>query len=114
LEGGVSGVGPIDFEGTEIEYGELEDAFGWIIEAPFRVGDTSDSPAGDDILSAAAKALDVHLDDLVQFKTLGLSRVASGDYGLSKKTLDSLLGEHERELTILIGIAAARGKCPGP
>lgn len=98
-----------------IEYGELEDALGWIVEAPFRLGAKPNAESsGHDVIAAAAKQLQVDLHHLGEFGVLGLTRVLSGNYGLSADLINELLGAHEKELLILIGVAASRGKCPGP
>lgn len=100
--------------GDVVEYGELEDALGWIVEAPFRGGAEPNIETGPDILVAAAKELGVELMDVYEFAQLGFTRVLSGDFGLPAAELDYLLGPHRTHLAILLGIAAARGKVPGP
>ena len=96
----------------DIDYGELEDAAGWAVEAPWLV-DGTERPTGEQVLEAMMKLLHVDSTGLWQF--VGATVAPSlNDCGLGIDELTTLLGKREREFFVLLGIAAARGKCPGP
>lgn len=103
----------IEYPIERVEYGELEDALGWIVEAPFRAGVDLTAEA---ILGEAAKQLDVAGHGFGEFSAMGFLRVLSGDCGLEPAVIKELVGSDAAltKLAILVGIAASRGKCPGP
>lgn len=99
-------------ENTDIEYGEFEDALGWIVEAPFRAGlPENDANA---IITAARRFLDVDEMGLWDFRAAGFTNVLVGNCGLDAAVVEELLEFRRDELLILLGIAAGRGKCSGP
>jgi hypothetical protein len=97
---------------TDVDYRELEDAAGWMAEAPWLL-DGNETPGADELLAAAAKLLDVDTEGLWQFACVSVA-AALNDCGLGAAELDVLLDQRQREFFVLLGVAAGRGKCPGP
>lgn len=95
----------------DVEYAELEDAACWLVEAPFSAGVAA--ATADEILEAAAKALQVDGEGLWQFVGGAVAGVLN-DCGLGVAELEVLLELKQREFFVLLGVAAGRGKCPGP